>query len=61
MTDLDLFKAITRAISGVPSDRVSDAVAKVRALFVTSEVERKAPPGRNRMFVGGRERSEDSA
>jgi hypothetical protein len=60
-TDLDLFKAIVRATQNVPMDRVSAAVAQVRALFVTAPTEQavRADRGnRNRMERGGQDRSE---
>ena len=63
MTDLDLFKSIVRATTGVSAENVPAAVAKVRALFAQSaapsappEVPKSAPKGRNRMYLGGVER-----
>ena len=62
MTDLELFKAITRAVTNVPHTKIADAVATVRALFIQAEppkpVERADRAGRNRMATAGFDRKD---
>jgi hypothetical protein len=64
MTDLELFKDIVRAVSGVAHQDVSKAVAKVRALV--SQPAEKAErayigSGSDRMHRSGKNRSGDDA
>ena len=65
MTDLELFKEVTRAVTGVPIHEVSKALAKVRALLAKSPAqessERGTPSGRNRKYLGGFDRGGDEA
>jgi hypothetical protein len=65
MTDLDLFKEIVRAVSGVAHEDTGKAVAKVRALLAQptekpAEVERPhLGSAADRMHRGGKARSGD--
>lgn len=65
MTDKELFGEIVRLTRGVPEYRISEVVAKLRALIAvpteTREItgtSRTGPAGRNRQYVGGQDRSE---
>jgi hypothetical protein len=56
MTDLETFKAIVRAVTGVEADAksIKAAVERVRALFQTAP----APEAPARRYIGGRDRME---
>ena len=61
--DLVLIKNIQRAVGINVSDatQVSEALAKVRALLEAKEPARAERGGRNRMYLGGSDRSGDDA
>ncbi len=62
MNDLELFKDIVRATTGVAAENVGKAVAKVREILGASSSQelgtsRKAIGTKNRQYLGGMDRS----
>lgn len=63
MSDLVLIKDIQRAVGVNVSDaqQVAAALARVRELLGQGVDSRSAPKGKDRLYVGGRDRSVDES